>query len=265
MENNENQVTENSEVEGSKTYSEAEFEEMKNQMKEQYEKSFDEKFNKRWGKEMRNIERENAKTKELINLLQSQTGKSNIDDLLELSYEQYGVEKPNNEFSEDDYKLLGESDAKKVLEDAEYDDIESEAKRLAAIEHRTPREQAEYATLGKYLAAKQSEQKRKQELIEGGIDESVLEDAEFKEYLSKFRDDVSAKEIYDSFTKLKPQKEKPFSSGSLKGTNVEDKNKVKDFYTYEESLQFTRKDFDNNPALWKAIQDSATKWGKKAK
>lgn len=262
MENNENQITENSEVVGSKTYTEAEFEELKSQMKEQYEKSFDEKFNKRWGKEMRSLERKNAKTNELINLLQEQTGKSNIDDLLELSYEQYGVEKPNNEFSEEDYKLLGESDANRVLDGADYDDIESEAERLAAIENRTPREQAEFMVLGKYLTAKKSELKRKQELIENGIEESILEDEGFKDYLNKFKEDVSIKDIYESYVKLQP-KDRPFTPGSLKGTNVEDKNKVKEFYTFEESKQFTRKDFDNNPALWAAIQDSATKWGKK--
>jgi hypothetical protein len=260
MENNEQDNSE--EVE--KTYTEADIEEMKNQMKEQYEKSFDEKFNKRWGKEMRNIEKRNAKTNELISLLEQQTGKNNLDDLLALSYEQYGVERPNTtEFSDEDIQTLGRLDAKKLLDGSDYEDIEEEANRLAEIEDRTPREQAMFMELGQYLTAKKSEQKRKKELQDNGIDESVLEDAEFKNYLSKFKDDVSISEIYESYTKLKPGKEKPFSTGSLKGTNVEDKNKVKEFYTFEESKQFTRADFDKNPALWKAIQDSMTKWGKK--
>lgn len=262
MENNESQLVEDNSNE-SKTYTAEEFEQLKNQMKEEYEKSFDEKFNKRWGKEMRNIEKRNAKTNELINLLETQTGKNNIDELLALSYEQYGVEKPNKELSDKDLQTLGKLDAKEILDSSDYEDIEEEANRLADIEDRTPREQAMFMELGRYLTSKKSEQKRKQELIENGIDESVLEDAEFKDYLSKFKEDVSIKEIYDSYSKIKPGKEKPFSTGSLKGTNVEDKNKVKEFYTFEESKQFTKKDFDNNPALWKAIQDSMTKWGKK--
>lgn len=256
MEDNENQVEQ-------KTYTEAEFNELKNQMKEQYEKSFDEKFNKRWGKEMRNIEKKNAKTNELITLLEQQTGKNNIDELLALSYEQYGVEQPRNEFTDKDLEALGKLDAKDILDGSDYEEIEYEANRLADIQDRSPREQAMFMELGKYLTSKKSEQKRKQELQEHGIDESVLEDEDFKSYMSKFRDDVSISEIYESYSKIKPGKEKPFNPGSLKGTNVEDKNKVKEFYTFEESKQFTRKDFDNNPALWKAIQDSMLKWGKK--
>lgn len=258
MENNEK----NSEVVEPKTYTEAEFEEMKNQMKEQYEKSFDEKFNKRWGKEMRNIEKKNAKTNELIGLLEEQTGKKNIDELLALSYEQYGVEQPKSQLNDKDLQALGILDAKDILEGLDYEEIEEEANRLADIQDRTAREQATFMELGRYLTSKKTEQKRKQELLENGIEESILEDDGFKAYLSKFKEDVPIKDILDSYTKLNP-KEKPFNPGSLKGTNVEDKNKVKEFYTFEESKQFTRKDFDNNPALWKAIQDSMTKWGKK--
>ena len=45
--------------------------------------------------------------------------------------------------------------------------------------------------------------------------------------------------------------------GSMKNNATEE---VKDFYTYEESLKFTRKDFEKNPALFKAIEQSMTKW-----
>lgn len=262
MENNEEKQAEQTNEVELKTYTEEEVNQLKSQMKEEYEKSFDEKFNKRWGKEMRNIEKKNAKTNELISLLETQTGKSNIDDLLALSYEQYGVEKPKEELSQADLQKLGKLDAKEILDGSDYEDIEEEANRLADIENRNAREQAMFMELGKYLTSKKSEQKRKQEIKESGIEEKVLQDEEFKEYLSKFRDDVSIKEIYDSYSKIKP-KEKPFNTGSLKGTNVEDKNKVKEYYTFEESKQFTKKDFDNNPALWKAIQDSMLKWGKK--
>lgn len=260
-ENNENQVTEPSEESNAvKTYTEAEVEEMRNQIKADYEKSFDDKFNKRWGREMSKQQRSQAKTNELLDLLKKETGKSNIDDLLELSYKQYGVEKPTNVLDTEDYTKLGKIDAKEFLDGGDLEEIEEEANRLAEMTDRTPREQAMFMELGKYLTSKKKELKREKEIKESGIDKEVLEDAEFKGFLSKLKDDVSVKDAYEMFEKIKPKKEKPFSTGSLTGTNVEDKHKVKEFYTEEEARQFTRKDFDKNPALWKAIQDSMTKW-----
>ena len=41
------------------------------------------------------------------------------------------------------------------------------------------------------------------------------------------------------------------------------KKEIKDFYTYEEASKFTRKDFDKNPALFKAVERSMTMWNKK--
>ena len=37
-------------------------------------------------------------------------------------------------------------------------------------------------------------------------------------------------------------------------------NEVKEFYTYEEASKFTRKDFEANPELFKAVENSMTKW-----
>ena len=110
------------------------------------------------------------------------------------------------------------------------------------------------------LTSKRAEQKRLKEIEESGIDKEVLENADFKALLSKFRDDTPIKDVYEVYEKTKPKKEKPFATGSLKGTNAEDKNKVKEYYTEEEARQFTRKDYGKNPSLWKAIQDSMPKW-----
>ena len=35
---------------------------------------------------------------------------------------------------------------------------------------------------------------------------------------------------------------------------------VKDFYTRDEALKFSKKDLDSNPALYKAIENSMSKW-----
>ena len=58
--------------------------------------------------------------------------------------------------------------------------------------------------------------------------------------------------------KTKPKKEiKPM--GSMTSSTVADTG-VKDFYSFEEASKFTKADFDKNPALYKAVQESMTKW-----
>jgi hypothetical protein len=47
--------------------------------------------------------------------------------------------------------------------------------------------------------------------------------------------------------------------GSMTNKTSED-GTVKDFYTRDEALQFTKKDFDKNPALFKAVEKSMLKW-----
>ena len=47
--------------------------------------------------------------------------------------------------------------------------------------------------------------------------------------------------------------------GSMKSNTSEDTG-LKDFYSYEEAAKFTKKDFDNNPELYKRVQESMTKW-----
>ena len=43
-------------------------------------------------------------------------------------------------------------------------------------------------------------------------------------------------------------------------TNAVSSNEVKDFYTYEEASRFTKEDLDKNPKLYKAIENSMSKW-----
>ena len=60
------------------------------------------------------------------------------------------------------------------------------------------------------------------------------------------------------YLKIKP-KPKVETIGSMKGATSKD-NGVKDFYTYEESLKFTKADFDRNPELYRAVEKSMQKW-----
>ena len=57
---------------------------------------------------------------------------------------------------------------------------------------------------------------------------------------------------------MQPKKEVR-TMGSLKNNTTNDTG-VKDFYTRDEALKFTKKDFDNNPELFKAVEKSMLKW-----
>ena len=81
---------------------------------------------------------------------------------------------------------------------------------------------------------------------------------EFQNFAKKFRTDVPITDIYEDFAKMNPKKEYK-TIGSMKNTSPKDSG-VKDYYTRDEALQFTRQDFDKNPALYKAVQASMSKW-----
>lgn len=234
-----------------KTFTVEEVEEMKSQLKQEYETSFDEKFNKRWGREMQKRERDDAEKEELINLLKNQTGKESVKDLLDLSYEQYNVERPKVSNSKDD-EILGKYDAKEILE-LDDSDIEEEANRLAGMKNRSAREETTFMELGKYLTNKKSEAKRKNEIKEAGIDEEILNDKDFQGFMSKFREDTSLKDIYDIYSsrQIDTKKEKPFSAGSLKDKKHKEET---EFFSEEEFMALTEKDLENPKIYEKAMK-----------
>lgn len=234
-----------------KTFTLEEVETMKTQLKDEYEASFDDKFNKRWGKEQRKLARENSEKEELINLLQEQTNTNSVKDLLNLSYKQYGVERPNNRNSEDEIKL-GKLDAQEILE-LDEEAIKEEAERLAGIK-RTAREEATFMELGKHLTTKKQEQKRKEEIKEAGIDEKILDNQDFKDFASKFNDNTSVKDIYEIYSKTtqSEEKKKPFSAGSLR--NNQKINNDNEFYTEDEFMALTDEQLKNPKIYEKAMK-----------
>lgn len=229
-----------------KTFTEQEVEELKAQLKADYEKSFDEKFNKRWGREMSKIERSNAKKNELVDLLKQQTGKTDLDELLSLTYKSYGVEQPVT--NSKDEEILGKYDAKEVLDSNDYEFILDEVNRLADKD-RTQREQAMFMELGGYLTNHNKEEKRKNQIKEAGIENEVLNDDKFKEFSNKFNEDTSIVDIYNLYKAVNP-KEKPFSSGSLKDV----KAKSSELFTKEEFMALTSEDLKNPKIFEKAMK-----------
>ena len=95
-------------------------------------------------------------------------------------------------------------------------------------------------------------------VIEFSVSKEVYESKEFKDFASKFNQNIPIEDIYDIYSKTKPKKEiKPMGSMTNK---TSDDGTVKDFYTRDEALRFTKEDFDKNPALFKAVQESMLKW-----
>ena len=217
-------------------------------MKEDNQKA----WNKRWGQEKAKMEREFAKQNEAVNLFMQQTNTNNVDDLLNYSYEQYGVERPINQRSQEDEMVLGKNDAKSILElDDEF--IEEEAERLSYLK-RSDREEATFMELSRYLTEKKEKAKLEKEIKENGIDESLLNNQDFKDFRSKFNKETSLADIvniYNQTQKPVAKKEKPFSAGSSNGKIVKEES---EFFTEEEFMALTAEDMKNPRIYEKAMK-----------
>ena len=171
-------------------------------------------------------------------------------------YKSKGIAIPDqNTYSEHDLDLLANAEANEII-NAGYTDLVEEVDRLAekGVEGMTPREKLVFTK----LAEERQRQESVKELAQIGVKPEALEDSEFKAFANKLNPDLSAKEKYEMYLKFKP-KPKVEPIGSMKGATTKDTG-VKDFYTYEESLQFTKADFDKNPELFKAVEKSMLKW-----
>ena len=86
----------------------------------------------------------------------------------------------------------------------------------------------------------------------------MYDSKEFQEFASKFSSNTPVTDVYDIYNKMQPKKNIR-TIGSMKSNAPADSG-VKDFYSYEEAVKFTKQDFDNNPELYKAVQKSMQKW-----
>ena len=171
-------------------------------------------------------------------------------------YKSKGIAIPDqNTYSEHDLGLLANAEANEIINSG-YEDLVEEVDRLAekGIDRMTTREKLVFTK----LAEERQRQESVKELAQIGVKPEALQDSEYIEFANKLNPDLSAKEKYELYLKIKP-KPKVETIGSMKGATTKD-NGVKDFYTYEESLKFTKADFDRNPELFKAVEKSMTKW-----
>ena len=195
----------------------------------------------------------------LENVLRAGTGEDDLNtitDTLSNFYTKKGIKIPTEPtYSESDMKVLANAEAQSII-DSGFDEVVEEVDRLAelGVDNMTSREKLVFTKLAEY---RKSEQDRK-DLAKIGVSEAALEDKEFIEFAEKLNPNMSTKEKYEMYTQYKP-KPKVETMGSMKNTTSNDTG-VKDFYTRDEALKFTKKDFDKNPALFKAVENSMLKW-----
>lgn len=214
----------------------------------------------RLARERRKFNQEKAKYEELVNTLKVGMGKDNIDEIskdMKSFYKEQGIEIPEYRYNnERDEKILAKADAEEIINAGE-EEMERVANEIASkpFEQRSAREKTIFNELAQRLMINRSAK----ELEKIGVKRDLLEDKSFKTFAEKFSVSTPITEIYEMYSKLNKSETTPKKPvGSVKTTTETDV--IKDFYSYEESLKFTKKDFDRNPELFKSVQKSMTKW-----
>ncbi len=196
---------------------------------------------------------------DLTDVLKAGTGKESVEemtDTFQKFYASKGIQMPQKpNYSARDIETLANADAAEIINSG-FEEVVEETDRLAQIgvENMTAREKAVF----RVLANHRQNVERGRELSQLGVTEDVYSSKEFNDFASKFNSNTPIKDIYDIYSKTQPKKEFK-TMGSMKSTDSGDSG-VKDFYTPEEARKFTKKDYDRNPALFKAVENSMLKW-----
>ena len=264
MDNNENLVTEQvtepvetttEPIETPKTFTQEQVDAM---VKEKLDQVMPGKIARREAK----IRKENdRKYGDLVEVLKAGTGKQSVEELTDTFRQFYQSkkipmpQKPN--YSPEDTEILARAEADEIIRSG-YDEVAEELNRLSdlGVRNMTAREKAVFKTLAEYRRT--ADQGR--ELSSIGVTEDVYGSKDFQDFAAKFNPTTPIRDIYDIYSKAQPKKNIR-TMGSMKTTSSAD-NGVKDFYTPEEARKFTKKDFDENPALFKAVENSMLKWKK---
>jgi hypothetical protein len=256
MNENENLVTEqvaenveNTTEQTAKTYTEAEF-----------NAKLDEVLGKKLARREAKIRKEyDRKYGGLEEVLRAGTGKESVEEITDTFtkfYEGKGVTLPKKpSYTDKDIEVLAKAEASEII-NAGYEDVVEEVERLTELgaDNMTAREKAYF----KVLAEHRQKTERQNELAKLGVTEEVFNSREFQEFASDYKPNTPIEKIWNNFQKTQPKKDiKPM--GSMKN-NAGNDSTVKDFYTRDEALKFTKADFDKNPALYQAVRDSMLKW-----
>lgn len=196
---------------------------------------------------------------DLIETLKAGTGKEDVEEMTDTFrdfYTKKGINIPQKAtYSAKDIEVLARAEADEIISGG-FDEVIEEADRLKdlGVENMTARDKAVFLALSEHI--KTTEVSR--ELSKAGVSEEVYNSQDFKNFASKFNSNTPIADIYSIYEKTQPKKEFK-TMGSMKNSTA-DNGGVKDFYSYEEASKFTKEDFDKNPALFKAVEASMSKW-----
>lgn len=246
-------TTETAEAAEEKLYTEAE-------LNQRIDEILPKKLARAKAKMRKEFEDEYSPYKEAELVLNAGLGTSNITEAtnnLKDFYKEKGVEIPEyhyTDYNDDDMKVLASNEVQKIIESG-FDEVVEEVDRLAdkGLDNMTQREKLVFTELAEY---RKSETEKK-ELAKIGVSEKALQDSDFIEFANDLNPNLSMKEKYEKYLKYRPKADIE-QMGSMKNSTKE--VGVKEFYTRDEALKFTKKDFDKNPALFKAVEQSMLKW-----
>ena len=196
---------------------------------------------------------------ELEEVLKAGTGKESVDDIKDTFrtyYESKGIQiQQKPQYNDKDIEVLAQADADYFIRGG-FEEVVEEADRLKEIgaDNMTAREKAVFIALTNHIHKTETSR----ELSAIGVTEDVYDSKDFKDFAAKFNPATPIRDIYDIYNKTQPKKEIK-TMGSMKNSTSDD-GTVKDFYSRDEALKFTKADFDKNPALYKAVQESMLKW-----
>lgn len=227
---------------------------------EEFNKRVDEIVGRRMSRAEAKMRREyEAKYGELETVLRAGTGLEDVADMTSTfrkAYEEKGVNIPRKrQYSAKDVAILANAEADEIIASG-LDEVKEELDRLSniGVANMTDRDKAVFQRLANHH--KTAEQIS--ELSKIGVTEEVYNSQEFKEFAKDFDPKTPITKVYEYYNKMKPQKEVQ-TMGSMK-TPPTGNTGVKDYYSYEEAVKFTKADFDRNPELYAAVQRSMPKW-----
>lgn len=178
---------------------------------------------------------------------------SEITNQFEDFYTKRGIAIPQQpNYSESDLRVLANAEAEDIISSG-YDDIVEEVDRLAdkGVDKMTPREKIVFQR----LATERQKQESEKELASIGVGKDALEDSEFKEFAKKLNPDLSIKDQYELYSKIKP-KPKVEQIGSMKNNTP---SKTKDYYTPDEVDRLTKEQL-RDPKVMEAVDNSMKIW-----
>ena len=206
------------------------------------------KIARREAKIRRDLERKYSRLETVVN---TGLGTTNTDEAVKkLSdfYESKGIHIPQEPvYSDRDEELLGRAEAEDIISSG-YDDIVEEVDRLAEIgvENMTKRDKIMFQR----LANERTRIEDEKALASIGVSKEDINNQEFKDFSNKLNPNLSLKDKYEMYLKVKPKKEIK-KMGSMKASNVA----KKDYYTPEELDKLTMEDL-KDPEVMKIAEYS---------